>query len=92
LARITHRTDSSPVPQFQQSSNEAGFSSPQEGQRMGGPVTRVRKYVSISSRARGASSSRSTQSWGSAASIGNSPAMLEAFALKMRLRTPRSAR
>jgi hypothetical protein len=42
-------------------------------------------------RARSASSGFSTQTWGSDASIGSSPARLEAFALKMRVRTPRSA-
>jgi hypothetical protein len=42
-------------------------------------------------RARSATPGSSTQTCGSAASIGSSPAMLEAFALKMRVRTPRSA-
>jgi hypothetical protein len=42
-------------------------------------------------RARSASSGFSTQTCGNAASIGSSPARLEAFALKMRARMPRSA-
>jgi hypothetical protein len=47
---------------------------------------------SITARARGASSACSTQICGSEKSIGISPARLEAFALKMRVRTPRASR
>jgi hypothetical protein len=64
----------------------------QRAQKRGGPMCVVRMNVSMMSLARGASSGRSTQICGSAASSGSSPAMLEAFALKMRARTPRSSR
>ncbi len=77
--------------QFQQTSNDDGFSSPHFAQRSGGPAVE-RRYSSISPRARSASAGFTTQIWGSEASIGSSPARLEAFALKMRARTPRSAR
>jgi hypothetical protein len=78
------------VPQSQHTSNDAGFSSPHLGQRTGGPEDACR-YSSITPRARPASAGSSTQIWGRDASIGSSPARLEAFALKMRARTPRSA-
>ena len=58
---------------------------------IGGPVTEEAKYSSMRPRARVASAGFSTQTWGKAASMGSSPARLEAFALKMRTRTPRSA-
>ena len=51
----------------------------------------MRVKASITARARVASAGSSTQTWGSAASIGSSPAMLAALALKMRARMPRSA-
>jgi hypothetical protein len=76
--------------QAQQISNDPGFSSPHLGQSTGGPDEAWR-YSSMNPRARSASAGLSTQIWGSDASIGSSPARLEAFALKMRARTPRSA-
>jgi hypothetical protein len=41
--RSHHLPPSSAFPQFQQSSNDPGFSSPQEGQRTGGPMGVWRK-------------------------------------------------
>jgi len=75
----------------QQTSNDAGFSSPHFGHFTGGPDDE-RRYSSMNPRARSASAGFTTQIWGSEASIGSSPARLEAFALKMRARTPLSAR
>jgi hypothetical protein len=79
------------VRQDQQTSNDEGFSSPHFGHFTGGPDVE-RRYSSICPRARSASAGFTTQIWGRDASIGSSPARLEAFALKMRARTPRSAR
>jgi hypothetical protein len=81
-----------PLPQLQHNSNDAGFSSPQLGHTLGGADRRGAKEGVDHLAARSASSSRSTQSCGSDASRGSSPRTLEAFALKMRARTPRSAR
>jgi hypothetical protein len=75
----------------QQISNDAGFSSPQFGHFIAGP-DEERWYSSMKPRARSASAGSTTQIWGRDASMGSSPARLEAFALKMRARTPRSAR
>jgi hypothetical protein len=89
LSRATMDTYfSNPAPQDQQRSNEPGFSSPQAGHLTGGPAVAVRKKVSISSRARGASSGDSTHTCGSDASTGTWPARLDALALKMRARMP----
>ena len=75
-------------PQFQQRSNVPGFSSPQCEHLTDGPLPRVVLYFSIIAFARSASAGSSTQICGKDESIGSSPARLEAFALKMRARTP----
>ena len=61
-------------------------------QTLAGPALLERRNSSITERARGASSGFSTHSCGSEESIGNSPARLEAFALKILARMPRAAR
>jgi len=78
------------VPQAQQRSKDDGFSSPHFSQTRVGPEEALR-YSSMNPRARSASAGFSTQIWGRDASIGSSPARLEALALKIRARTPRSA-
>jgi hypothetical protein len=80
------------IPQDQQTSKDEGFSSPQAGQRTGGPDGSTRRKLLMSSRARSACRSSSTHTWGSEDSIGSSPAMLEAWVLKRRARIPAPAR
>jgi hypothetical protein len=88
----SYLTDVRSLPQFQHRSKVPGFSSPHCAHVTAGPEPCVVLNVSIIALARSASAGSSTQICGREASMGSSPARLEAFALKIRARTPPWAR